>query len=51
MIERIRKAIRGGSWAINVFILRVSDRLWRDPAYSFNDDGFRLVVRIKEKEE
>lgn len=51
MIERIYRVVRGGSWVSLPYYLRASYRGGIDPDYRNYNLGFRLVVRIEEKEE
>ena len=48
MIERIWRALRGGSWGYYQDMLRASDRLdGGEPRGRGRVVGFRLVVRVK----
>lgn len=48
MIERILRAIRGGSWASLPPLLCASVRNWGRPDGRGNFDGFRLVIVEKD---
>lgn len=44
-----RRVDRGGSWLINAWYTRVSNRNWGGASYRGNDLGFRLVLQTTEK--
>ena len=51
MTKIIQRVLRGGSWGSSSNFLRTSVRSGHEPGFRHVINGFRLVVRIKEKEE